>query len=289
MSKSWIITSVIVFILFLASVTTVVLFIFTDPNLDPNGDTCLMHGGVSRCWQVYVPDGRTGSVPLVIDMHGYGSNPNEQRFISGFEAFANKDKFIVVWPYGLKDSDGLDAWNAGTCCSSDISIDDVSFLRAMISKVSGLHSIDANRIYATGLSNGCAMAHRMGNEASDIIAAVGCMSFYSLVPEAASYTPVSLMEVHGTDDDVIKYVMTSPFPGARENQETWRQMNGCTGLPEETWRSGNSFASTYINCSDDTEVSLVTIDKAGHIPYKGINTDIDTTQLIWDFMKRFSN
>lgn len=65
-------------------------------------------------------------------------------------------------------------------------------------------------------------------------------------------------------------------------------MNNCTGSPAVTWRSGNSFAWTYQNCDNGTEICLVTIDGGGHVLYQGEETDIDTARLAWDFMKRFT-
>ena len=73
-----------------------------------------------------------------------------------------------------------------------------------------------------------------------------------------------------------------------EIQTQWKMMNNCTGSHAETWRSGESYDWTYQNCENGTEVSLVTVDKGGHILYKGEGTDIDTARLAWDFMKRFT-
>jgi poly(3-hydroxybutyrate) depolymerase len=70
--------------------------------------------------------------------------------------------------------------------------------------------------------------------------------------------------------------------------KNWKTMNNCTGTYEITWNSGNSVAWTFQNCDNNTEVSLVTIDGGGHILYKGEGTEINTTRLAWDFMKRFS-
>ena len=55
-----------------------------------------------------------------------------------------------------------------------------------------------------------------------------------------------------------------------------------------TWSSGNSFAWTYQNCDNGTEICPVTIDGAGHVLYPGEESDIDTARLAWDFMKRFT-
>jgi polyhydroxybutyrate depolymerase len=251
----------------------------------PYGDDCVQHEGYYRCWDIYVPAGLTGSSPLVIDLHGWTSNPSRQRSFSGFDSLANSEGFIVVWPYGLCNS-----WNSGAkCCepASSDNIDDVGFIRKLVEKVSGQYNIDSNRIYVTGLSNGCAMAQRLANEASDIIAVAACMSLYLLVPEDTEYTPVSVMELHGTKDWAMDYE-PAEFPGALGNFNTWKTMNNCAGSYIVTWSSGKSFAWTYQDCDNGTEVSLVTIDKGGHVLYKGEETDIDTARLAWDFMKRFT-
>lgn len=246
------------------------------------GDDCVQHDGYYRCWDIYVPPGLTGSTPLVIDLHGWTENPSHQRAVSGFDSLADSEGFIVVWPYGLCNS-----WNSGACCApaSEDDIDDVGFIRKLVKQVSGQYTIDLNRIYVTGLSNGCSMAQRLANEASDIIAAAACMSLHLLVPEDAGYTPVSVMTILGTDDDLYD---PGDTPGALVNFDTWKTMNNCTGSYTVTWSSGDSFAWTYQDCDNGTEVSLVTIDRGGHVLYKGQETDIDTSRLAWDFMKRFT-
>jgi polyhydroxybutyrate depolymerase len=251
----------------------------------PYGDDCVMHEGYYRCWDIYVPQGLKGSAPLVIDMHGASWNPSRQRAVSGFDSLADSEGFIVVWPYGMGKT-----WNSGTCCepASEDNIDDVGFIRKLVTRVSGEYDIDMNRIYVTGLSNGCSMAQRLANEASDIIAAAACMSLYLLVPEDPGYRPVSVMTLIGTDDKDVGYEPGEYTFGALANFNTWKTMNNCTGSPVMTWSSGKSFASTYANCDNGTEVCLVTIDGGGHLLYKGQETDIDTSRLAWDFMKRFS-
>ena len=250
---------------------------------NPFGDDCVEHEGYYRCWDIYIPAGLTGDVPLVIDLHGWTHNPSRQRDISGFDSLADSEGFIIVWPYGLCNS-----WNSGEACcppASEEQIDDVGFVRKLVDQVAGQYSIDLNRIYLTGLSNGCSMTQRLVNEASDIIAAAACMSLHLLVPEDPEYTPVSVMTLLGTDDDLY---YPGEMPGALDNLDTWKSMNHCTGTYTETWRSGNSFARTYENCENGTEVSLVTIDGGNHVLYEGDGTDVNTACLAWDFMIRFS-
>ena len=257
---------------------------YEENYTSPYGDDCVQHDGYHRCWDIFVPPGAKENVPLVIDLHGWTGNPSEQRSFSGFESLASAEDFIVVWPHGLCDS-----WNSGQrCCApaSEDDIDDVGFIRKMINKISLQYNIDLKRVYVTGLSNGCSMAQRLANEASDIIAAAACMSLHLLVPENQNYSPISVMTLMGSKDDL--YYADDEMPGAKENFEKWKTMNNCTGTYKVTWTSGNSVAWTYQDCENKTEVTLVTIDGGGHILYKGEDTEINTTRLAWEFMKRFS-
>ena len=247
------------------------------------GDDCIEHAGYYRCWDIHVPEGIKGSVPLVIDLHGHSESPSSQKEFSGFGSLADSEGFIVVWPYGLCES-----WNSGSACcppANEDKIDDVGFLRKMVEKVSGQHDIDTNRIYVTGLSNGASMAQRLANEASDMIAAAACMSLHLLVPEAADYTPVSVMIIYGNKD--LDIYDPEAFITAKENFNKWKTMNDCTGSYVETWKDGDSVAWTYQDCADNTEVTIVTLDGAGHVLYQGQQTEADTTRMAWEFMKRF--
>ena len=129
------------------------------------------------------------------------------------------------------------------------------------------------------------MAQRMAVEASDIVSSVACIALHLLVPEAQNYSPVSVMTLFGTKDDLY---YPSDFPGALENLKKWKEINNCDGDPKETWRSNDHFTLTYENCDNETQVSLVTINEGGHVLYQGVQTDINTSKMAWDFMKRFT-
>jgi polyhydroxybutyrate depolymerase len=255
----------------------------------PYEDDCVEHGGYFRCWQIHVPESvsssQSGQVPLVLDLHGFTSNPTGQRRMSGFEAMADTEEFIVVWPLGMHAS-----WNAGPACcgfSVEDDVDDVGFMRKLVAKVSKSQQVDPKRIYVTGLSNGSAMSQRLANEASDLIAATASMSLYLLVEPDPGYSPIPVMEIHGTDDRVVPYEPRN-FPGAMPNFETWKTMNGCSGDSVVSWQSGDSVARTYTECAHGSEVTQVTVAGGGHATYKGMQTDIDTSRLAWDFLSRFS-
>jgi hypothetical protein len=48
----------------------------------------------------------------------------------------------------------------------------------------------------------------------------------------------------------------------------------------------------YDSCENGTEVKLVTLNYAHHVPYTNSDVDnptnVDTVQIVWDFISRFS-
>src|SRR5262249_28723666 len=92
----------------------------------------LPFGGLVRTYRVHVPPSYDGSVPvpLVVDIHGLGSNAEQQEAISGMRAESDAHGFLVVYPGGAND-----AWDAGTCCGNP-TIDGVGVLPVLVASVS---------------------------------------------------------------------------------------------------------------------------------------------------------
>ena len=265
----------------------------------PHGDECLdqPQGENLRCWDVLVPDNVGPEVPLLLDLHGYMSSKTGQRGLSGFEEIAVREGFIVAWPQGIQRS-----WNAGGvqwlsaneapevpgqgCCGTAIfeEIDDVAFVRDMVAQLMGRYSIDPERVYVTGLSNGCAMAQRLAAEASDVFAGAACMSMYLLSDLPASYTPIPVMEVHGTADTVVEY-QEGKWNGAIKNFEYWRIRNGCVGESDVVWREDGHELLRASECTNGADVALLTVFEAGHLPYTGMSLDLNTSEIAWSFLK----
>jgi polyhydroxybutyrate depolymerase len=172
-------------------------------------EECMMFDEMERCWLIHIPTGYDEEVehPLIVNLHGFTGNKNMFYNYSHFDAIAEENNVVVVYPQGYENS-----WNAGWCCgqAKDEGIDDVGFILELVEYIIGNFSIDNSRIYASGHSNGCAMTHKLANEASDIFAAAGCMALYLLDAPATSYTPISLIEVHGLLDQIIPYGASYP-------------------------------------------------------------------------------
>tara|TARA_Y100000768_G_scaffold199167_1_gene149694 strand:+ start:1026 stop:1979 length:954 start_codon:yes stop_codon:yes gene_type:complete len=263
-------------------------------------EECIEYDELERCWLTLLPSDYTDneSYPLVVDMHGYtGTNYNMYNY-SDWDRISEEHDVIIAYPQGHENS-----WNAGWCCgvAHDIGIDDVGFILQMVEQISTNFSINDSKIYASGHSNGCAMTQKLANEASHIFAAGGCMALYLLEDADPSFSPTPIIEVHGILDVVIPYSNSHSSSvifdnslvgdeGAMKNIATWAEMNGCSGiLPEMIEEYPDYSIQGYTNCDENVEVQLVTLHLADHNPYPSANpTGIQTTQMVWDFMDRFT-
>lgn len=263
-------------------------------------EACIEYDELERCWLTLLPSDYTDneSYPLVVDMHGYtGTNYNMYNY-SDWDRISEEHGVIIAYPQGHENS-----WNAGWCCgvAHDIGIDDVGFILQMIEQISANYSINDSKIYASGHSNGCAMTQKLANEASHVFAAGGCMALYLLEDADPSFSPTPIIEVHGILDVVIPYSNSHSSSiifdnslvgdeGAMKNIATWAEMNGCSGiLPEMIEEYQDYSIQGYTDCDEDVEVQLVTLHLADHNPYPSANpTGIQTTQMVWDFMNRFT-
>ena len=182
-----------------------------DPPVEENNtffrgikDECFEHGGMERCWKLYVPNetDETQSIPLILDMHGLQRNAENQYEMTDMDRIAKENNAIIIYPQGYGNS-----WNFGACCdpAKDEGIDDIGFLRTLVTYQLDIFPIDSNRVYLTGWSNGCAMSQVLANEASDMFTAVACMSMYFIGDKDSSYSPIPVMEIHGFFDPIAIY------------------------------------------------------------------------------------
>src|SRR5438093_13438402 len=132
------------------------------------------HGGLRRSYLLHVPT-RTGSLPLVMMLHGAGGSADFAAEETGWSQLADSEGFAVVYPEGLaarrdktaKFLTNPQEWNDGSGRGRQ---DDVGFLTAVIDDLGDL--IDPSRVYVTGFSNGAGMVFRLAAERTDRLAAI---------------------------------------------------------------------------------------------------------------------
>jgi polyhydroxybutyrate depolymerase len=268
------------------------------------------HGGLRRTYRIHVPPSYDGSkpVPLVLVLHGGGGSGLIAERGFGFNPLSDKEGFLVVYPDGVEHH-----WNDGRIgprFAKIHEIDDVSFIRALIDHLVKNRKIDPRRIYATGLSNGGFLSHRLGWELSDSLAAIATASATLDPGQAAKFAPknpVHVLQMHGTKDPIIPYEGGECAGDAGQCIAVpamialWVKANGCLlppkveDLPEKDPNDGTSIRrETYAPGEKGAEVVLYAINGQGHgWPGRPVNAEvsgpptkeIEAARLIWEFFK----
>jgi poly(3-hydroxybutyrate) depolymerase len=158
-------------------------------------------------------------------------------------------------------------------------------------------SIDADRVYMAGHSNGCIASMTMAALYSDTIAAVCCHAGAVLTPFSLDYTPVPVWTIHGMMDPVIPYnggsevlpgVGSFGFWSIPQTTAYLATKNNCLASGSEGVYSDNVQIGTVYkgtNCDQNASVEVVTLNTADHFPYLAnpVFNTIDTTELAWAF------
>ena len=229
-----------------------------------------------REYRLYVPAAPNGSLVLVF--HGGGQTAFQIQQISGLDALADRERFIIAYPQAFERS-----WADGRNVTSAErqGIDDVGFAKAVVAHIAGTHAIDRSRVFATGLSSGAALSHRLACEAADAFAAIAPVAggmATNLVRSCRPSSPVAVVAIQGLADPSVPpdggYVGGSAAGGrvqsSRATEELWRSLNGCA--PTVTSSSlavvvqdGTSVdRRSYTNCRGHGDVVWYEIHGGGH-------------------------
>jgi polyhydroxybutyrate depolymerase len=270
----------------------------------PGGDTTLnlTSGGLARDALVHVPpsyDATTGTM-LILNFHGYTSNAPEEEFLTDMNATADARNFITVYPDGVMSS-----FNAGACCGVawNNSVDDIQFTKDLLANLESQYCIDPTHIFATGMSNGGFMAHRLGCQMADVFAAIAPVAGVMGIPDdqCQPSRPVPVLDFHGTADPVVPYNGGSPlvglgsaigvnFQSVAQTIDTWLAIDVCLTPGVTIFSSGDATCIDYTRCAQGGEVVQCTIANGGHtwpggvpIPLGNTSTSISATNTMVDF------
>jgi polyhydroxybutyrate depolymerase len=262
----------------------------------PDADTVwtIMSGGIPRVVNVHVPGGYDPArgTALVVNFHGFTSDAPQEAILSLMNDKAEDAGFIVMYPYGTGSPL---SWNAGACCGTAAAseVDDIQFVRDILDRAQSELCIDPARVYATGMSNGGFLSHRIGCELADRFAAIAPVAGVLGIDRCTPSRPVPVIEFHGTDDTLVPWDGSESlgFPSVMDTFHGWAQRDGCTGEPAQTYAHGDATCQTYSQCAAGAEVTLCTIDGGGHtwpggtpVPSLGVtSTDINATDAMWSF------
>ena len=247
----------------------------------------LRHDGLSREAIVYVPSSYDPgtSTPLVLNFHGFGGTASDHMMWADMRDLAELDGAIVVYPQGSR-LDGSPHWNAALPGGDNKSdADDLGYVRALVDRIAQTHAFDADRVYATGFSNGGMMAAALACYASDLVAAVGVVSGQQLDTGSACDPshPTGFISLHGTDDGVLSYGTV------QDAVDFWVQANDTSTAPiTEQARAGGMTIERFVYAGGRSGVSVEHYRYVGgdHVWFGETYEGADASELVWEFLTR---
>lgn len=233
-------------------------------------------GRTRRRYVIHVPLGYVSSAPtpLVLYFHGAGQSAADADTSSGWSELADRDRFLVVYPQGLPFGvGGPVAWaSAGPI---DYGIDDLAFVRAVLTQVEGRYCVARGEVFAVGMSSGGGMAGYLACALSDQIAAAAPVegNHYTLTKLGCRpRRPVALLEVHGTADAVVPYqgIPASvdpewPLPSIANWVSTWAHLDRCRIRHVATTPVARETLFIYTRCASGSGVELYRLGGSGHV------------------------
>jgi polyhydroxybutyrate depolymerase len=270
----------------------------------------LMSEGDERTYLLHVPPSYEAEtpVPLLLMLHGRGGTGKDIAELTNFSDLADENNFIVVYPEGLDNQ-----WNYVKDVPGyrGMTQDDTAFLLALLDEVSSQYSVDEDRVYVAGFSNGGFMTQRLACDAPERFAAfasVAAAGFGGMPEVCQTPSPLSILLMHGTLDAVIPWqgvvrgnsYMLAPVT---DTLAFWSQYAGCEGevtdraLPRKGDASETSVTLFSVGCEESNEVLLYAVQGGGHT-WPGVddlmaqdwagatNMDIEASKVIWEFFSR---
>jgi polyhydroxybutyrate depolymerase len=264
----------------------------------------VIHDGIQRDYILYIPAIYDGSAdfPLVLNFHGFGSNANEQMFYGDFRDIADTEGFILVHPQGTS-LNGSQYWNVGSPGSSGSTIDDVGFTEALIDELANLYTINLDRVYATGMSNGGFMSFLLACQLSEKIAAIasvtGSMTL-DTYDNCNAQHPTPILQIHGTSDNIVPYNGNTGSLSIDDVISYWVNYNNCdtnptiTTFPDLDPSDGSIVEHIVYTGGDNASTTEhMKVIGGGHtwpgsvFILPGTNQDINASNEIWEFFSRF--
>jgi len=170
-------------------------------------------------YRLFVPQGLSGLVPLVIMLHGCTQSPEDFARGTRMNEVAGELGFIVAYPEQTNAANPQKCWNWFRPGDQERGRGEPALIAALTRQIAGAHPVDRERVYAAGLSAGGAAASIMAAAYPDIYAAVGIHS--GLACGSAKDVPSAFAAMNGAGTrqsarSSDAYVPTITFHGDRD-------------------------------------------------------------------------
>ena len=229
--------------------------------------------GMENVWYEYVPTMYAAAhpLPLVVQLHGGGSDGKRWANITVWHELAETNGLIVIYP----NSPDYECW----ACNAR----DIQYIFDLIEHVCQKYAIDRSRIYIQGMSNGDQMTLAFTMAHPEILAAAGYMTGPSdeeTLDGDRPSGPLPIMQMRGEMD--INWNLTPDTPDIYENRyhmndlnrEIWQPVNGVeTVAPQLTIQGKDNF---LLYAGKNAPIINWEIASMGH------REPVYSAQVLWD-------
>ena len=283
----------------------------SSASLSWSGQKSIESGGLERTYLVHLPPSymKGTPTPLLIAFHGGGGDGEGMERLTHMDDVSDSAGFIAVYP------DGIDRnWNDGRP-EINPGVDDVGFVRDLLKQLESDYSIDAKRVYATGISDGGFMSYRLALDLDGTFAAVapvGALMTEQLCRKPPPASPVSVLLIMGKDDPFVPWSGGDVTAGLKKRGtvvstaatiDYWVKAESCVSQPviselPDTDPSDGTRAreELYGGGREGAVVELIAVEGGGHTWPGGLqylrertigktSRDFDASEVIWDFFK----
>lgn len=247
---------------------------FTQTNVTAK----LTAGGRTHQCNWHVPKGYNKPA-VVFFIHGAGGSGKNFETETKGDAVADKENFISVYPSASADGSGAQ-W------ADMFGTSDFPFYLAVIDTLKKLYSIDTNRVYMTGFSQGGMISFVAGCSYSKVFAAVAPASGHAGT-SCTLKRPVPILITFGTQDYGVTNGDLSSFWA---DMKIWLKLDSCPSTPTlihpypASKPSSKVGRISYGPCAQGSYVVVDTISRQGH----QWPTEINEAEEVWTFFKQFS-
>ncbi|MBL0913813.1 MAG: T9SS type A sorting domain-containing protein [Bacteroidia bacterium] len=178
-----------------------------------SGTVTINSNGLSRSFLVHLPNNNlVSNLPVLLVLHGDGGTGAGIQGYSGFDAVADAQNFIAVYPNSTAIL-GNGIWNKPVNDDANDGPDDVLFISDVIDHLCQNYGIDRNRVYVSGHSGGAFMAYHLAVALPGKIAAIapvagsmyGDNTFINNYLGGVAFVKIPICHIHGDNDNTVAY------------------------------------------------------------------------------------
>jgi polyhydroxybutyrate depolymerase len=222
-------------------------------------------------YHIVLPEGRTGPIPAILLLHGYGGEGAGMIRNTGMVDLMLRRGYAVIAPDGQPRDNGQGrSWDFHP--DRPATRDETAFLIAVAEDAAAAHGLDRERMLLAGFSIGGSMASYVACKAPEAFAAYAPVagSFWRPLPTDCA-GPVRLLHTHGTADETVplegREIMSGFVQGnVFDAMEIWRQTNGCPEVEGERDSLGIYVVQRWTGCLPATDLRFALHDGGHSIP-----------------------